>query len=177
MKRTFKTLAVFLSAIILLTGCSNDDDELIKETKIESVNNGQEVKAFFNSEWADYNAADSYPETFFNRELMDKENICLVNSKEEFKNIYFGNKEIPEIDFSKYSLIIGKKQKYVEIGKKSPASLKDIKLYDTEAGYQLNLYCTSYIPEGDMFTRRFFYFWGLFPKLNNKIITTQIRLE
>ena len=103
MKRTFKTLAVFLSAIILLTGCSNDDDELIKETKIESVNNGQEVKAFFNSEWADYNAADSYPETFFNRELMDKENICLVNSKEEFKNIYFGSKEIPEIDFSKYT--------------------------------------------------------------------------
>ena len=97
MKRIFKTLAVFLSAIILLTGCSNDDDELIKETKIESVNNGREIEAFFNSEWADYNAADSYPETFFNRELMDKENICLVNSKEEFKNIYFGNKEIPEM--------------------------------------------------------------------------------
>ena len=27
MKRTFKTLGIFLSAIFLLTGCSSDDDE------------------------------------------------------------------------------------------------------------------------------------------------------
>ena len=68
-------------------------------------------------------------------------------------------------------------RKLAENTKESTKRIKDIKLYDTEAGYQLNLYCTSYIPEGDMFTRRFFYFWGLFPKLNNKNITTQIRLE
>ena len=176
MKQTLKTLGFFLSAIFLLTACSSDDDELITETQIESINNGREIEAFFSSEWSNYNSAEYYPETFFNRELMDKENICLVNSKEEFEKIYYGNKEIPEIDFSKYTLVIGKKKKYVEIGKKSPASLRDIKLYDTEDGYRLDLYCTSYIPEGSLFVERFLYFWGLYPKLYNKSITTQIRL-
>ena len=175
MKKTILKLGLFLLAVLLPMGCCNDEEDETKGKEIESIDIGNDIEAFFYSEWFAYNTSETYPETFFNQELIDKENICLVNSKQELESIYYGNLEIPEIDFSKYTLIIGKKTKHVEIGKKSPANLKKIKLYETKENYLLDLYCTSYIPEGDMFVRRFLYFWGLYPKLNNKIITSQIK--
>lgn len=175
MKKTIFKFGLFLLAVLLPTGCSSDEEDEIKGTEIKSIDIGNDIEAFFNTEWVAYNSSETYPETFFNRELIDKENICLINNKEELKNIYNGNLEIPEIEFPKYTLIIGKKKIYVEIGKKSPASLMGIKLYDTKDGYRLDLYCTSYVPKGDLFIERFFYFWGLYPKLNNKKATSQIK--
>lgn len=175
MKKTILKFGLFLLAVLLPTGCSSDEEDEIKGKEIESIDIGNDIEAFFYSEWFAYNTSETYPETFFNQELIDKENICLVNSKQELESIYYGNLEIPEIDFSKYTLIIGKKTKHVEIGKKSPANLKELKLYEINDGYILNLYCSSYVPEGDIFVKRFLYFWGLYPKLNNKKATSQIK--
>lgn len=174
MRKTILKFGLFLLAVLMPMGCSSDEEDEIKRVEIESIDIGNDIESFFNSEWFEYNSIETYPETFFNRELTDQENICLINSKEELENIYHGSRVIPEIDFSTYTLVIGKNAKYVEIGKKSPAKLKSIQLFDTKDGYRLDLYCTSYVPEGDLFVKRFLYFWTLYPKLNKKNITTKI---
>ena len=173
MKKAIFKFGLFLLAGLLPIGCNSDDEE-IKGTIIERIDTGKDISTFFNSEWADY--TDTYPETFFNREEWDRNHIHLINSQEELKSIYHGSKEIPQIDFSRYSLIIGQQLKVTEIGKKSAGSLKDIRLYDTKDDYRLDLCCTSYIPKGSLLVEHFLYFWGIYPKLNNKNITIQIKL-
>jgi hypothetical protein len=160
-------------AVLLPTGCSSDEDE---GTIIQRVDLGHQIEDFFNSEWADYNNDDVYPSTFFNHDERGRDKICLINSQEELSKIYQGTKEIPEIDFSKYTLIVGQQKRNVEIGKESTGKFLEQKLFQTEDGYQMNLYCNSIIPDAVIYRISYIYYWGLYPKQDIKNITVNIKL-
>lgn len=173
MKKTIFKFGLFLLAVLLPMGCSSDEDE---GTIIQRVDLGHQIEDFFNSEWADYNNDDVYPSTFFNHDERGRDKICLINSQEELSKIYQGTKEIPEIDFSKYTLIVGQQKRNVEIGKESTGKFLEQKLFQTEDGYQMYLYCNSIIPDAVIYRISYIYYWGLYPKQDIKNITVNIKL-
>jgi hypothetical protein len=89
--------SIFLFAMGIVS-CNNDeggnDDSII--TPIDNVSN--DVKIFFDEEFAN-NA--------FNLESVN--GVVAVNNISELEDIYEGEKPFPDIDFSKYTLIIGEK--------------------------------------------------------------------
>lgn len=166
---------VFVSLIVsLLFACSSrEDEEELSGTIIPQVTCDKETIAFFESEWPVYNMP--YPETFFERDLWPQENIWLINSEEEFQSIYNGALQLPEIDFSLYTLVMGQKRIECSLGKKSSAELQKLELRDTPEGYHLYLYCTSDVPDAVLYDDLFYYYWAVYPKLDTKMITVSLK--
>ena len=93
----------FLLFAVLPIACSSDDEEEQLGIEITQVNAGNEVKTFFESELTSF--TDVYPKNFF---VGTEGSACyLINNVEEFQSIYQGQEQLPEIDFSKNTLIIG----------------------------------------------------------------------
>lgn len=168
-------LPMLLSVVtLLMTACSNDgEEEELPGTIIPQVTCDKETIAFFESEWPVYNMP--YPETFFERDLWPQENIWLINSEEEFQSIYNGALQLPEIDFSLYTLVMGQKRIECSLGKKSSTELQKIELRDTPEGYHLYLYCDSDVPDAVLYEDLFYYYWAVYPKLNNKSIEVSLK--
>ena len=92
----------------------------------------------------------------------------IIHSYDEFSEKYHGSEKLPEIDFERYSLVVG--QEDVEqfgyyLVKHEIVSAKD--------GLTLNL--TIRLSGGfheQSFTS--FYYWGLYPKLNESTISVKV---
>ena len=102
-----KQIVIFLSLLLtmgLFSGCSNDDDKYDHElSSIQPTND--DIPLFFNSvfESEGENVID------FKNNISDTTSPCIiVNSKEDFEKSYTGKMLLPEIDFSKYTLVLGK---------------------------------------------------------------------
>jgi hypothetical protein len=175
MKKVIVNFGLMLLAMLFLPGCSsNEEEEELPGTVIPQVTCSSETVAFFETEWPVYSMP--YPETFFEEDLRGKENISLINSEEEFQSIYKGMLQLPEIDFSQYTLVIGQKRIETYIGKKSSAEFHKLELRDTPEGYHLYLCCNSYIADGAIiYDETFYYYWALYPKLDNKTITVSLK--
>ena len=168
MKRAIKSLTILLSAIFLLAACSSDDETETKGIIIEEIKCGEQVDSFFRSELPN-SSVYRYAKSFFCSEDEFDSNVCyVINSQEEFENVYHGNTAetvLPEIDFTKYSLIIG--QERPELGYK-PKEQIEKKLYETTEGYVLELHYRQLVmkPESvDTFPEYIVYYWGVYPKL------------
>ena len=161
--------------MILLPACSSsDDEEELPGTVIPQVACDRETVAFFQTEWPVYSMP--YPETFFEEDLRDKENLRLINSEEEFQSIYKGTLLLPEIDFSQYTLVIGQKRMETKIGKKSSAEFQKLELRDTPEGYHLYVCCNSFVADGAIiYDDLFYYYWAVYPMLENKTITASLK--
>lgn len=94
----------------------------------------------------------------------DKSECYVINSLEELANIYKGNIEIPEIDFEKYTLVIGQE---VMPDFYHPVYKQDLMFNDRKC------HLTLYVPdfELDHSVIQYFYYWSLYPKFNTESIS------
>ena len=162
-----KYLFILLAAVAFVA-CSNDD--LTHENTIAPIADkkiGTEIKTFFESE-----LSDSLPDGRNKFGLDAERNIeplvvpyvdCrLINSREELEGQYKGEKEIPQIDFSAYSLVIGK---VIVMWKDWTMRLE---MQEEDDFLKLTAYLHDKHGGTTWDTLSFDYFWNLYPKLPSK---------
>lgn len=157
-----KKYIFILLAALTFVACNNDEEingykdiQPIKESEIPL-----EIVEFFNIQ---ENYVINYHLSYF-----EFTSPCyIINNQKELKNIYWGSKDLPQIDFSKYSLIMGVTRfpdgRYYIGGKK-------IKESDN------NLMVDITIKKGDCGIAGicWAFFWGLYPKSTSKSLNVNL---
>ena len=159
-KLIFKILpAVILlaGAFIVLSGCEEE-----KQMKViyPAVNLPMSVVTFFEKTLSNTDSANC----LFKSEW--KDTCFLINSKEEFESILLCNKELPAIDFSLYSVIVGKKN--------MPNSFYSIVEQSINNDQTLELNIIVHLPNEHWPAFSDMFYWALYPKLPNKKISINI---
>lgn len=163
-----KYVLLIISVIVAATwlcACSSDNDDddndfdVFNPNAIQPIMKEGAVVDFFNSE---------FYKSFFDDEFRDLDHhVYVINSRQELADIYFGEKELPAIDFDKYTLIIGQHMMPClgfYITKKE--------LVPNEDGLQLTIYARNDGEILSLMIQRLF-FWGLYPKLSQTTITVK----
>jgi hypothetical protein len=125
-----KLFLLMLLPVVISCGGSSEDEGLVSGADgviVETLAN-QEVEAFFGVE-LNFLAGTKhfFPETH--------ESLCyMVNSREELENLYSGQQKLPDIDFSKHTLIIGQQRM-----PSTPYNVRSIQLRKTGSKYVLLL--------------------------------------
>ena len=91
----------------------------------------------------------------------DRDECYVINSLQELKSIYCGDDELPELDFDKYTLVIGQK---VNPDAFYPVLKQDLTFLDNKC--LLNLYVPDFKELNT--TNVPFYYWALYPKFNTE---------
>ena len=172
---------LFLTCILagLFVACSNDEvdgytEEAANSSDSVSVNPGEvgeliqpinmtgsPIEDFFNSEFT-YSAKAF----FFNGDYPICDNfVYVINSRQEFADVYLGKKELPEVDFDKYTLIIGK-----EMMPYLGFYITKKELLAKEDGLELTI-CAKNDNEILPCMLQALYYWGLYPKQAQKKIS------
>ena len=168
-----KKIVLFLGVLISLgmfSACSNSDEINSSEenlfealTPIEGGDGYTAIAGFFNSELR--LGTEGLPECFF---MGSQTNECyIINSKQELQELYSGKKDIPEIDFSKYTLIIGQ-----EIMADYDNKIIRQELVCLDDCLLLNIFVPK--KEISLCLIDHLFFWGLYPKVGVKRITVKI---
>ena len=174
-KNVLLWMCVVLMALVGMSSCSSDDENDNNISPVD-VNDGP-IAAFFKTELPERHSDSEYylitRSFFFDPETLGgvqiEENIvCVINSRQELAEIYQGEKELPEIDFDKYTLIIGQQIMpyhgfYV--------AQKDLSAGDN--GLVLTLYARN---DDELLScaHQNLYFWGLYPKLSQKMVSVNV---
>ena len=166
---------VFIFGVLIATAClcacSSDDDSIPQIYLTDG-----EIVDFFNSELQELHSDDYYrtSKSFFYTIIdsvnydgmaIKKDMVYIINSQQELADIYVGKKKLPEIDFEKYTLIIGQQiMPYLGFY----VAKKKLSLGDN--GLILNLYAKN---DRELLpcALQNLYFWGLYPKQSQKTIT------
>ena len=168
--KPFFLLPLMVAIGLLVVSCSSDEETegvLVPEAEIS-----EEVSNFFNDEFP--SISNTYLESFFLHE--DRSAMYVINDQEQLLRIYHGDGKLPEIDFQKYSLVIGKELIIMKIGEKYPVKLNNKSLYRNGEYYSLNLYCDYVIPEVTINAYRYIYYWGIYPKIKDNKISVNIKM-
>ena len=100
------SLALVVQAATAFIGCSADADVDNSENTIvvspEDV--GNSVSVFFEEALP----KDAESKVFFTDVPKDKDFCMVIDNEDELMSAYHGDEELPKIDFSNYSLVIGK---------------------------------------------------------------------
>ena len=108
---------------------------------------------------------DDYSEEFFIGVPIEKDTCMVIDNIDELRNAYHGERELPEIDFSNHSLIIGKL--YVTAG-----YYVNEQAVQNDAPVTLTLFLDAKSDAAiTMMTNC--YYWGIYPKLSSKNIFIQ----
>ena len=94
----------------------------------------------------------------------DKDECYVINNLQNLKNIYRGEALLPEIDFDRFTLVIGQK---VMPNASYPVIKQNIEFYSNQC--KLNLYVPDY--NGEIASFQYFYYWALYPKFNTEDIS------
>lgn len=182
MKRAFKTIGIFLSAILLLASCSSDDDEPeMKNSANEGVVynghgeavNSSPLSVFLSEElrlpYWDVKGLGHY--TFFSYKVLDghiidylQDSCIVINSMEEFRLAYHGTKTIPEINFTNNTLLICRTHG------SDISRLGEVGLSDQGDEYELRYKILHYLDRTSLCVEWPIYYWRLSPKLQKKPI-------
>ena len=182
MKRAFKTIGIFLSAILLLAGCNKDDDEPeMKNSANEGVVynghgeavNSSPLSVFLSEElrlpYWDVKGLGHY--TFFSYKVLDghiidylQDSCIVINSIEEFRLAYHGTKTIPEINFTNNTLLICRTHG------SDISRLGEVGLSDQGDEYELRYKILHYLDRTSLCVEWPIYYWRLSPKLQKKPI-------
>ena len=186
MKKTrLSFLFVGLFSLVAMTSCSsNEEDNVNNKNVIQPINvTNSPVETFFSTELpelhqrsGDTGGTKSF---FYNPDLYGGENIykniiCVINSRQELSDIYLGEKELPEIDFDNYTLILGQQiMPYLGfyVGKKELVKGEDALILNLHARHD------SRSDENLPTMLQILYFWGLYPKQIQKNITVNVIKE
>ena len=182
MKRAFKTIGIFLSAILLLASCSSDDDEPeMKNSANEGVVynghgeavNSSPLSVFLSEElrlpYWDVKGLGHY--IFFSYKVLDghiidylQDSCIVINSMEEFRLAYHGTKTIPEINFTNNTLLICRTHG------SDISRLGEVGLSDQGDEYELRYKILHYLDRTSLCVEWPIYYWRLSPKLQKKPI-------
>lgn len=182
MKQAFKTIGIFLSAILLLASCSSDDDEPeMKNSANEGVVynghgeavNSSPLSVFLSEElrlpYWDVEGLGHY--TFFSYKVLDghiidylQDSCIVINSMEEFRLAYHGTKTIPEINFTNNTLLICRTHG------SDISRLGEVGLSDQGDEYELRYKILHYLDRTSLCVEWPIYYWRLSPKLQKKPI-------
>ena len=124
------------------------------------------LSEFFQSNY--YHHPDTEYLNFFKDS--DESQCLLINSTEELLKYYTGVDTFPNIDFSKYTLIVGQ-----EMMPESYYTILRQELLTEGDDLILNVYVPKM--EGGYFMVQHLFYWGLYPKLNSTTITVNIIKE
>ena len=158
-----KMFLIAIASLLLFTGIwgcsSNEENERVIESK--------EITSFFESTLL--NGEDILQYSF--PSLYSQRDTCyMVNSRAELKDLYAGDKELPQIDFDKCTLVIGK------VSAVAGYSLRDQTIDVTDDSIVVTLTLKG---PGDGFALLQFgvpyYFWGLYEKLPQKNVVITIK--
>ena len=122
------------------------------------------IKEFYNNHYGQETGFRS----FFDHS--DKSQCLVINSTEELKNHYLDNYPFPEIDFDKYTLIVGQKimpEAYYTVLRQELISFDD--------ELRLNVYVPKL--DGAYTTFQNLFYWGLYPKVKSSNITVKLFKE
>jgi len=175
MKKVFFILGVLLS-LGMFCACSSDDevdsessDGIVDLTPIDEGDDFAVISDFFKTALGEYDAEKPFD---FKNNLSNEENPCIViNNEDDFKEAYTGDLSLPVIDFSKYTLIIGKilvsagtfiDNVYIKTNSANTTLFVDC-IMDTKGGYLGNFYWD--------------YYWKLFPKFHASNINVEVSKE
>ena len=174
-----KKYVLFVSVIVVATwlcACNSDDDvndfEEINPNAIQPINlTDGDIVDFFNSELPERHTGND-PEKMSIPFLMDdyyhNNEVHVINSRQELADLYVGEKELPAIDFDKYTLIIGQ-----QIMPGLGYYIRKRKLVMEEDGLVLTLNARN-DGEAIALALQHLYFWGLYPKLPQDRITVNV---
>jgi hypothetical protein len=98
----------------------------------------------------------------------DEDNRCLmINSMDELKAIMYSPIELPDIDFDKYTLVMGQ---YIAPG----TAYRIIEQSITVNPEEIILNLSIEEPDGTYAVLSPLYYWGLYPKIPQKTITVNL---
>ena len=138
--------------------CSSDVDNSENTIVVNPEDISRSVSFFF--EKALPKEAES--EVFFTDVPKNKDTCLIINNEDELMSAYHGDEELPKIDFTNYSLVIGKL--YVTAG----LYVKEQTVqYDAPTTLSLFLEQEADAALTVMVNR---YYWGVYPKLPTKNI-------
>ena len=100
----------------------------------------------------------------------DKDECYVINNLNELKSIYCGDKEMPELDFNKYTLVIGQK---VMPKVFYPVLSQELEFFDKKC--ELKLHVPALTAENK--TDLPLYYWALYPKLKTEDISVKFVRE
>ncbi len=165
MKKVLVIMCMLLS-LGMFSACSSDDEINNESTiclnSIDEINNIDEISAFFKSAFAT-EGRDIFD---FKKNLSNDENPCiLINNEEEFKETYTGELSLPTIDFSQYSLVIGKV--YLAAGT-FIESVNFTSINSAKAILSIN--CIIDNKGAYIGTIGYVYYWKIFPKFHTSKI-------
>ena len=100
-----------------------------------------------------------------------------IDSEEEFSAMYVGTARLPEIDFSRYTLLLGSK---VYSAGDTDAENYKLVLSESEDCYHLDIH-TRHLEDGEWavvcITPLELFYYGIYPKLEKKKIVTKLIYE
>lgn len=178
MKKVFLLFLNVLLSLGLFSACNSSDevdtlssDNMVDLIPIDESNGLAEISDFFKTEFGTY---DNKTKPFdFKKNLSNEETPCIIiNSEKEFKKVYTGSNPLPAIDFSKYTLIIGKI--YLPAG----TFIDNMSIKQTNL-VKATLYINCIVDTKGAYVARigWEYYWKLFPKFNVSIINVEISKE
>ena len=172
-----------LIATICFCGCSkidesNEDDSNNVILPINQIDGA--IAVFLNAELPERHHSDDIyriSKSFFCEDKSGiksaiKENIvCVINSRQELADIYMGEKDLPEIDFDKNTLIIG--QQIMPclgfyVAKKDLLARGDSLILTLYAKNDCNKLAQEL---------QNLYFWEIYPKLLQKTLSVNVIVE
>ena len=165
-KSTLHFFWVMISVCLLLpvglTACSSDDENVIPEEK--GIIADFFAKTFPKEQEGAGTDVKEVPFSGFD----NQENVCIViNSYDELKSVYQGKEQLPEVDFSKHSLVIGRA--WLNVGKK----YQDLMVEQKDSYTFITLRFTN-LSDAASTVMSYYYFWDLVPKFVPQTIVTTI---
>ena len=151
-------LLTLLLLAVGFTGCS--DDELSTIQPMSNIDD--EIITFFENELPAMGTSSS----FFTDVARDTEICYVVNDNKDFQHLYKGKFTPPTIDFSKYTLVIGKvrmSESFFYVAK------QEVEVKGNNSA-TINIYVAPVSEDGSWPSFSTLYFYGLYPKLPVKTI-------
>lgn len=132
---------------------------------IQPIEKTPEWKAFFDTEVRHpyWDGEGNMHRTFFDQTEWNEEKLLVINSEQELKDAYTGDKQLPTIDFNQYTLLIGKDWAY-----DSSYQLNDIRLYDKGGQYVLDIDILHHVWGWAYSMIENLFYWKVYPKLQDK---------
>ena len=159
----FSTL-LFLAVGMAVTACSSEEDEYSEER--ESLAEFFK-KSFPQEKDGEGTNVTDVPFGGFNKQG----SVCkVISSYDELKSSYQGNEILPEVDFSRYSLVIGRA--WLNVGYK----FKKLTMTKEEGNTVVALHFTV-LYDAVFALVTYYYYWALCPKFTPKNLTTRFLFE
>lgn len=154
-----KYIFILLAALTFVACSEDEENELIGPVTEASADEiPLNVKAFFN----DY-VSENYEERQGISFNFGSNKSLAINSMGELSQLYTGTRELPNIDFGKYTLILGN-----VLLPHSGHYYEKSEMEEYDSFYQMDVYIK--VKDSGYHAITGVPFWGLYPKLNNKDI-------